>query len=116
MSLQKKKMKVEKKYKKYILSSWLFLVLGIFLFGIGGFKFFYIKPQIAIDLMKQQPLIKNGTVELVIGFGLYAIGLYRLLDKEKYYSKMKENLEEKDKMERLQKKKNSKGFKKKYGY
>jgi hypothetical protein len=88
--MAKQKTLMQKKYKNFILYSWLFLVLGVLLFGLGIVKYAFGQPEVGVNLSKLQPTISNGSILLILGLGFFFIGLYRLLTSAKSFNTLLE--------------------------
>src|SRR5690554_4549139 len=94
--------KTKIKYKKFIRESWLYLIGGFFLFMIGSIRFLLFMPGIGANLKTQQPVVMNGSFILILGFGFFVIGVYRVKNKRKVFKDLLIIEREIEEMEELQ--------------
>jgi amino acid permease len=70
---------LHRKYRKFRLASWVFLVAGL-AGTIGGlYRFFLMKSSHGTNIKTQLPQVNNGTILIVLGICFFSIGVYRLV-------------------------------------
>ena len=78
---KRKKMKkeiTEKKYRNHILLGIILMIGGFILIFMGIFIHFLGEPKEGINLSTQQPVIIDGTKEIIFGLILTVFGVYKI--------------------------------------
>ena len=52
------------------------IILGTIFIILGLYRFFYLAPDVGVNLLAQQPLMINGTDLILIGIILIAFGFF----------------------------------------
>ncbi len=79
------KPKILERFKKFNMTSWFLMIGGLALFILGVYRKLYYPAEPGYNIGTQQPLMIDGTMRMIVGFGLLIIGLYRLVYRNKVF-------------------------------
>ncbi|WP_426430112.1 hypothetical protein ACPX19_11310 [Winogradskyella sp. HB-48] len=95
------------RFQKFVRNSWIYTFGGFIALTYGSFRFIFIFPNTGINFKTLQPVVINGSVTIMVGFGFFVAGVYRLINKEKMFQdelQFEDEMKEKEKEDEKRKK------------
>ena len=100
---------LEKKYKTFMLWGVVMTIVGLILVCAGILMKIFGDPQFGITSTKWQPVIIDGTYEIIFGLTSLLIGSYRLIFKRKAFKNIRD-LETQKQVDELENRMKSNGY------